>query len=149
LEYFAKEEVIDNKKIKIKLWDTAGQEQYKSLTKNFYRNANGIIIVFDLTNRKSFECVKDWMNNIREYANKETKIALIGNKNDLLREVGEAECESLASSFKIKYFDCSAKENLGFRDCVVSVVTEISQKTKQENEFGLETNKKEENKCLC
>ncbi len=131
------------------MWDTAGQEQYKSLTKNFYRNANGIIIVFDLTNRKSFECVKDWMNNIREYANKETKVALIGNKNDLEREVSEKECESLANSLKIKYFDCSAKENKGFKECVVSIVIDINQKENKEDEISLESKKREESKCFC
>jgi len=89
------------------------------------------------------------MNNIREYANKETKVALIGNKNDLEREVGEKECESLSNSLKIKYFDCSAKENKGFKECVVSIVIDINQKENKEDEISLESKKREESKCFC
>jgi small GTP-binding protein len=153
LEYFAKEEVIDGKKIKIKLWDTAGQEQYKSLTKNFYRNANGIIIVFDVTNRGSFGAVKDWMQNVKDHSSKEIKIALVGNKIDLDREVTEEEAKLFANSYKIKYYDCSAKESRGFNDCVVEISSEITKSIKGEVDPTIEalknSNKKESSTCSC
>ena len=131
------------------MWDTAGQEQYKSLTKNFYRNANGIIIVFDVTNRKSFDCIKEWIQNIRDYANKEIKVILVGNKNDLDRDVSDKEAISLATSLNINYFDCSAKDNTGFKDCVINLVTDISKLKNKQPELLLESKPKEESKCSC
>lgn len=152
LEYFAKEELIEGRKTKIKLWDTAGQEQYKSLTKNFYRNANGIIIVFDVSNRKSFDAVKEWLQNVKDHSPKETKVVIVGNKLDLEREVSENEGIFLAQSEKIKYFDCSAKENKGFQDCVVELTREISNANKPKIDHTLENLKKVEhdkNYCSC
>ena len=64
LEYFTKEESLENKVIRVKIWDTAGQEQYKSLTRNFYRNSDGVIIVYDVTNKSSFEKVQEWVQSI-------------------------------------------------------------------------------------
>lgn len=89
------------------------------------------------------------MNNIREFAGKDIKVSLIGNKNDLEREVNENECESLANSLNIKYFDCSAKENKGFRECVLSLCSEISNNKKKDEELSLDTKKIDENKCGC
>ena len=151
LEYFTKEEVINDKKVKIKLWDTAGQEQYKSLTKNFYRNASGVIVVFDVANRKSFECVEEWTQNIKDYGPKEIIIALVGNKIDLDRDVSIEEATKLSKTLKIKYFECSAKENIGFQSCVVYVSSEICKskiKTEVTSSF-LENAKKEKEKNDC
>ena len=153
LEYFTKEEIIEDKKVKVKLWDTAGQEQYKSLTKNFYRNANGVIVVFDVANRKSFECVEEWIQNVKEYGPKDIKIVVVGNKIDLDRDVSIEEANRLSNSLKIKYYECSAKENIGFQSCVVYITTEICN-NKLKTMFStsmLENIKKEneKNDCKC
>jgi len=76
LEYFSKDEIIDGKKVKVKIWDTAGQEQYKSLTRNFYRNSNGVVIVYDVTSRKTFNTVKDWISSINDAADKDKEKSL-------------------------------------------------------------------------
>ncbi len=64
LDFFTKDETIDNKIIRIKIWDTAGQERYKAITKCFFQRAQGIIIVFDVTNKKSFDDLKIWIDSI-------------------------------------------------------------------------------------
>jgi len=77
LEFFSKDEIINNKKVRIKLWDTAGQEQYKALTKNFFRNSDGILITFDVTNRKTFDKVAYWMDSSVQNAEKGVPIILL------------------------------------------------------------------------
>ena len=64
LDFFTKDETIDNKIIRIKIWDTAGQERYKAITKCFFQRAQGIIIVFDVTDKKSFDDLKIWIDSI-------------------------------------------------------------------------------------
>ena len=66
IEFFKKEEMIDDTRVFVKIWDTCGQELYKSLTRNFYKNSNGVIVVYDVTNRESFEKVKEWIHSNRE-----------------------------------------------------------------------------------
>ena len=112
------------KKIKIKLFDTAGQERYRALTKSYINNSNGIIIVYDLTERKSFDDVIVWIRSIEEKYGKKIDqinacIFLIGNKNDLVvgeegekkREIQANEAESFAEKNGLLWGgECSAKE---------------------------------------
>ena len=123
LEYFTKEEVIEDKVIRVKFWDTAGQEQYKSLTRNFYRNSDGVIIVYDVTNKNSFYKVQEWVESVYDNTDKSVSMILIGNKTDLPREVSKQEGERMAESFKIKYFETSAKENSGINESMMEIVS--------------------------
>ena len=66
LDYYSKEEVINNKTINIKLWDTAGQERYKSLTQNYFKNAEGVLLTYDITNSESFDNLKEWISSIKK-----------------------------------------------------------------------------------
>ena len=110
------------KKFKIKLFDTAGQERYRALTKSYINNSNGIIIVYDITNRESFDNVVLWIKSIEEEIGKCEKVEacmfLIGNKKDLVDEEGEKirkvqinEAEILAQKYDLVWAgECSAKE---------------------------------------
>lgn len=114
VEYFTKEEKIDDKLIRIKFWDTAGQEKYKSLTQNFFKNADGVIIVYDITRRETFDKVNEWMKSIKEHTDKDRNIQkiLVGNKIDLKdeRQVDESEGRNFAATLGIPFFEASAKD---------------------------------------
>ena len=83
----------DGSEVGIKIWDTAGQERFRTLTTNFYRKADGIIVSFDVTDKKTFDGVATWMKAIKEHADANADIVLCGNKIDLAndRQVSEAE----------------------------------------------------------
>ena len=82
VEYKDKELIVNNRKVNIQIWDTSGQERYQSITKNFYRNADGILFVFDVTNEDSFNHLKNWLIT-SEDIEKDFKKIIVGNKMDL------------------------------------------------------------------
>jgi Ras-related protein Rab-1A len=113
LDNITKDETIDGKNIRIKIWDTAGQERYKALTKGFFNNAEGIMIVFVVTNIETFDNLKNWIQSIETFmGNKmeETPIIIIGNKIDCEeREVKTEDAESYCKGQNYPYFETSAK----------------------------------------
>ena len=76
----------DGTKVKLQIWDTCGQERYRSISKNYYKGANAIILVFSLIDKKSFESVENWINQIKEEASESILIILVGNKSDLIEK---------------------------------------------------------------
>ena len=127
IEFFTKEEEINGRKIRVKIWDTAGQELYKSITKNFYRNSDGVIIVYDVTDRESFEKVQGWVQTISEYTDTEKKIqkVLVANKVDLTRKVTKEEGMKLAEKYNIPFFEASAKLDIGIKDFMTKILTDV------------------------
>lgn len=100
--------------VKIQVWDTAGQEQYKTMTSNFYRSAMGVAIVYDVTYRRSFENVTNWLKNVAEHASEHIVKVLVGNKCDAegARVVSYAEGQSLAAMHGLSFVETSAKANI-------------------------------------
>ena len=85
LDYRLKSMTLQSgKNIKLQIWDTAGQDRFRAITKNYYKGANGIILIYDVTNRQSYENVKNWITQIREEANPNVVIYLAGNKVDVI-----------------------------------------------------------------
>ena len=115
---------INDKLIRVKIWDTAGQEQYKALTKNFYRNSDGVIIVYDVTNKSTFEKVQEWVQSIDEYTDSEKNIqkVLVGNKIDLPRQVTTEEGKKLSDMYNIPFYEASAKDNIGIEDFMKKII---------------------------
>jgi small GTP-binding protein len=158
VEYFVKEELINNKHIRVKIWDTAGQEQYKSITKSFYKNSDGIVIVYDVHDKKSFEKVQDWVQSLNEYtdSSKTIPVILVGNKIDLEREVSTEEGQKLAESFNLPFFESSAKENKGITEFMHKIITDVlnvvGQSTTQKG-IGLndvqQTSTGDDGACAC
>ena len=95
--------------IKIQIWDSAGQEKYKGLIPSYVRNSSIVFIVYDISNRTSFENVQNWINFVKNI--EKTTMILCGNKIDLNREVEIKEGKELAEREGIKFFECSAKTN--------------------------------------
>lgn len=142
IEFNTREEKINNKIIKVKIWDTAGQEIFQSLTKNFYRKADGIIIVFDVGNKESFEKLHDWIksvyDNIDSY--REMNLIIVGNKNDLEenRQVTQEEGVKLSEYFEIPYFEASAKNGNGVRTFMMKIIEDvINNKVNNRSSFNI------------
>eukprot|EP00456_Euglypha_rotunda_P011761 TRINITY_DN13161_c0_g1_i1.p1 TRINITY_DN13161_c0_g1~~TRINITY_DN13161_c0_g1_i1.p1 ORF type:complete len:158 (-),score=14.26 TRINITY_DN13161_c0_g1_i1:10-483(-) len=97
VDFKVKQVEVDGKNVCLRIWDTAGQERFKTITRQYYKGAMGIILVYDVTDRKSFEHVSYWMSNIDNYASENVCRILVGNKVDLeTREVKTEEGEALA-----------------------------------------------------
>ena len=115
-KYEKEVQIETGEKIKIKLWDTAGQERYKSISQNSIKNCKGVVVVFDLTKKITFEKVIDWIEQVRELTSK-VPICLFGNKSDLSnREVTQEEIDKLCKEQKLIYFETSAKNNTGITE---------------------------------
>ncbi|CAG9331139.1 unnamed protein product [Blepharisma stoltei] len=93
VEYGAKNITISNTLVKLQIWDTAGQEDYRSITRTFYRNAHGIILMYDLTNLQTFENLDTWLNEAKQNAGDDVMIFLVGNVLDLADEEREVDTD--------------------------------------------------------
>jgi len=113
VDFKSKDLNIDGKKIKLQIWDTAGQERFRTITSSYYRGAHAIAVVFDVTNRQSYEHVQRWMSDINKYAKENVLKFLIGNKSDLVNDIKVLyeEARALASQMNTTYFSLSAKKN--------------------------------------
>ena len=118
IDFYTKNLIIDENTIKLQIWDTAGLEKFRSLTKNYYKGCHACIIVFDVTNRNSFEDVFEWMNFYKEncnnnnYENANNNIILIGNKIDKTFErcVDAEDVENFCMRNNLVYYETSAKD---------------------------------------
>ena len=107
------------KDIKLQIWDTAGQDRFRAITKNYYKGSHGIILIYDVTNLQTFENVKNWVTQIREEANKNVVIFLAGNKADLPEEsraVQKEDGQKMAEEYNIPFQETSAKEGINAID---------------------------------
>ncbi len=160
IEFFNKEERINDQIIQIKLWDTAGQEIFHSLTKNFYRKADGIIIVYDITNKESFERIQDWVKSVYDNTDtyKEIQMIIVGNKIDLeeRREVSKEEGLKIGKYFEIDFFEASAKNAEGVRNFMIKIIEDIlNNKVNNRNSINIKNYKNgndyedNERNCFC
>ena len=131
------------KNIKIHLWDLAGQERFKSIVKTYYRNCNGILLLFDLTNKNSFENISYWYNDITNMYYLENdkqynpSIFLIGNKNDInYKNVYPKDVEKMIENKIISnYMECSAKTGENIEDIFNMLNDTVYRNIKEHNHF--------------
>jgi Ras-related protein Rab-1A len=118
---------IDEKKIKMQIWDTAGQERFKNITASYYRGGNGVLVVYDITDRDSFENLNSWLIEIEKNANKNVYKLLIGNKSDLedKRKVTYQEGKDFATSNGMQFIETSAKTDSKVKDAFELLTQEI------------------------
>ena len=118
-----------NKSLKLDIWDTAGQERYRSVTKMFYKDADVALLVYDITNKKSFEELKNyWVNQVLESSIKKTLLCIIANKSDLinLEQVDEGEARNYAETINALFFVVSAKDSTSINELFKDIVKQYS-----------------------
>jgi small GTP-binding protein len=122
--------MVENQKVKLRIWDTAGQERFRSVAKSYYRKAVGVIVVYDLTDRKSFDELTTWFTDIHALGDPNAVIQLVGNKSDLAdgRVVTLSEAEEFAEHHRIQYLETSAKAGANVREAFVRIAALILQK---------------------
>ena len=136
-----------NKKINLDIWDTAGQERYKSLTKFFYKDAQIIIMVYDITKKLTFENIKNqWYKEIQELSGKNFILGIAGNKSDLYEseEVPEKEAREYAKSINAVYSLTSAQNNTGIKQLFEDVGMQLLAPDFQEKIMEEQKEKKED-----
>ncbi|KAL0479752.1 Ras-related protein Rab [Acrasis kona] len=118
---------VDDKKIKCQIWDTAGQDRFRTITNVYYRDAQGILIVYDVTDSKSFEGLRYWIKNIEENAPDNVQKVLVGNKADLLdrRCVTKEEGSQFAEEHKLEFYEASAKDNFGVSEAFLDLIKQV------------------------
>ena len=129
LDYRLKTIVLKSgKKIKLQIWDTAGQDKYRSITRNYYKGAHGIILIYDVTNLQTYENVKNWIMSIREETTTNVVIFLAGNKIDVdekLKEVKTENGQKIADEYNIKFYETSAKDGTNVNTVFEDLVQDI------------------------
>ena len=132
---------LDGSTVKLQIWDTAGQERYKTITNSYYRNAEGVIIVFDLTNKESFLNIKDWLAEAKNGISDDTEILIFGNKADLAdhRQVEDKEIREFTENTGIQIITCSAKSGRGVEEGFIEMTRRLmakKQDSDEEEEFN-------------
>ncbi|KAJ8247904.1 hypothetical protein GJAV_G00251890 [Gymnothorax javanicus] len=133
---------LDGKKIKLQIWDTAGQERFRTITTAYYRGAMGIMLVYDITNEKSFENIKNWIRNIEEHASSDVERMILGNKCDMndKRQVFKERGEKLAIDYGIKFLETSAKSSINVEEAFFTlgrdIMTRLNRKMNDSNPSG-------------
>ncbi len=153
LDYKLKIVKLDSgKTIKVQLWDTAGQDKYRTIAKNYYKGSHGILLLYDITKITSFENIREWIRDIKEEVSEKAIIFLIGNKIDLTdnRKISKEKGEELAEEYKIPFFEVSAKSGENVDEVYKALYKKISEVYGNlEREKGSKLNKKKKNKGIC
>ncbi|KAM3145992.1 hypothetical protein pb186bvf_001970 [Paramecium bursaria] len=121
--------------VKLQIWDTAGQEKFRKIISSYYKGAQGILIVFDITNRQSFINVSNWIEELKKHPVEGVSKVLVGSKLDLeqKREVSTIEAQTLAQELNIAYIETSNQSSLNIEWPFVRIVEELLQKQKQDD----------------
>jgi Ras-related protein Rab-8A len=114
---------LNGKRVKLQIWDTAGQERFRTITTAYYRGANGILLVYDVTDENSFLNIRNWMKSIDQHAADSVKRILIGNKADMVNErvIETVRGQALADEYGIKFFECSAKTDQNVTEAFMEI----------------------------
>merc|ERR1711962_252656 len=127
---------LRGKRIKLQIWDTAGQERFRAITASFYRGAMGILLVYDITNSRSFENIANWLRKIDEYATPGVERMIVGNKIDIedKRVVSKEKGEDIAKKHNVRFLETSAKTNINVEAAFIQIAEVILDKTEVEAE---------------
>ncbi len=122
---------LRGKKIKLQIWDTAGQERFHTITTSYYRGAMGIMLVYDITNAKSFDNIAKWLRNIQEHASEDVEKMILGNKCDMedKRVIAKERGETIARENGVSFLETSAKTNVNIERAFMELSESILDKT--------------------
>jgi small GTP-binding protein len=139
--------------IKFKIFDTAGQERFKSISQNYIKKANGILLMYSISDKASFNNIENWMTNIKENSGNKNAIVLIATKCDLNEErvVSKESGEALAKQFGINFYETSSKSNINIKEAFFDIAGQIIEKNKGKklfnNNLELQQNKEKKGQC--
>jgi len=127
IDFKIKNVEIDGKRIKLQIWDTAGQERFRTITTSYFRGAQGILLVYDVTDRRSFESIRNWISQIQQHADVHVNKILCGNKCDMTDEkvVSTEEGQKLAKEFGIEFWEASAKNDVNVEASFISIARNV------------------------
>ncbi|XP_023813311.1 ras-related protein Rab-26 [Oryzias latipes] len=122
---------IDGVKVKLQIWDTAGQERFRSVTHAYYRDAHALLLLYDVTNKSSFDNIQSWLTEIHEYAQQDVVLMLLGNKADSAhdRVVKREDGERLAKEFGVPFMETSARSGLNVELAFTAVAKELKHRS--------------------
>ncbi|XP_074827600.1 ras-related protein Rab-37 isoform X1 [Natator depressus] len=125
---------VDGVKVKLQIWDTAGQERFRSMTHAYYRDAQALLLFYDITSKMSFDNVRAWLTQIHEYAQKDVVIMLLGNKADVSSErvIRIEDGESLAREYGVPFMETSAKTGMNVELAFRAIAKELKQRAVQQ-----------------
>ena len=143
---------VNELNIKFQIWDTCGQEKYRSLVQSFYHNTSLAIIIYDISKRESFDNLGNWLKDLKQHTEKGLPIFIVGNKNDLERKVTEEEGKIFKNENEIFYFtECSAKSGYNVKEIFIEAakclyqIKKISNKINKTKRLKLEIGKEDDN----
>ena len=121
---------IDSKQVKLQIWDTAGQESFRSITRSYYRGAAGALLVYDITRRETFNHLSSWLDDARQHSNSNMTIMLIGNKSDMeyRRAVSVEEGQQFANDQGLIFLETSAKTAANVEEAFLNTAKLIYEK---------------------
>ncbi|XP_075702525.1 ras-related protein Rab-37 isoform X1 [Rhinoderma darwinii] len=146
---------VDGMQVKLQIWDTAGQERFRSVTHAYYRDAQALLLLYDITSKTSFDNIRAWLTEVHEFAHKDVVIMLLGNKCDVTtgRVVRTEDGESLAKEYGIPFMETSAKTGVNVELAFMAIARELKQRSSSPDERKfqinqyIESQKKKSNCC--
>ena len=134
VEMFSKDFQIEDDSVHAQIWDTAGQEKYNTLTSSYYKGAKGALIVYDVTQKTTFDKIERYIDELKDNADKNVFMVLVGNKSDLEgnRMILKEEGEQLATKLKIGFFEVSAKTGVGIENLFKYLIDGVYKKNNRE-----------------
>ncbi|XP_077107600.1 ras-related protein Rab-37 isoform X3 [Ranitomeya variabilis] len=127
---------VDGMNVKLQIWDTAGQERFRSVTHAYYRDAQALLLLYDITSKTSFDNIRAWLTEVHEFAHKDVVIMLLGNKCDVNsgRVIRTEDGENLAKEYGIPFMETSAKTGVNVELAFMAVAKELKQRSSSPDE---------------
>uniref|UniRef100_A0A8C0J6B6 Calcium release activated channel regulator 2A n=1 Tax=Chelonoidis abingdonii TaxID=106734 RepID=A0A8C0J6B6_CHEAB len=151
IDYSVKTVTVDNSQVALQLWDTAGQERYRSITKQFFRKADGVIVMYDITAKDTFTAVKQWLVSIEEATGENIPVLLLGNKtdNEKEREVPRGLGEHLAKDYNLIFYECSACSGHNTQESVLHLARILKEQEDKVKEKTVQLLRDSKKKSCC
>ena len=161
VDFKTKQIELDDHSIKMQIWDTAGHEKFRTITTSYYKSAQAIIILYDITQKSSFEHIRNWITEIDKFGKQGVLKVIVGNKLDLEnnRKIKKEDAENLALKYGVKLWEVSAKDNTNIEEMFVDTIKTLLERNSKiindipgssmNNNFFLNTNIKAKKKKKC